>query len=88
MKNKYKLVLQTEFLEDLRWWVTTDRKVALTILKLMEEIHRNPTKGIGKPERLKHFKSNIWSRKITREHRLVYRIKESAIHFLQCRYHY
>jgi toxin YoeB len=58
------------------------------ILDLVEVVCQQPFKGIGKPEPLKYLDSDIWSRRINLEHRLVYRIKGDRIYFLQCRYHY
>jgi len=81
-------VLQDEFREDLYFWVETDRRVALRVLSLLEAVLRDPFHGIGKPEPLKHLGSNIWSRRITQEHRLVYLIRGDRIDFLMCRYHY
>ncbi|MEA2063976.1 MAG: Txe/YoeB family addiction module toxin [Gemmatimonadota bacterium] len=81
-------VFQPEFREDLRYWVKADRKVALKVLKLIEAVMRDPCKGLGKPEHLRHIGSTIWSRRITQEHRLVYLVREQRIDFLQCRYHY
>jgi toxin YoeB len=77
-----------EFLEDLRFWVETDRKTALRILDIVEAVLRDPFHGIGKPEPLKHLLSGAWSRRITQEHRLVYLVKGGTISFLQARYHY
>ena len=65
-------VFQPEFREDLEYWVKTDRKTALRILKLIEAIMRDPWTGIGKPEPLKYLDPNTWSRRITQEHRLVF----------------
>ena len=76
------------FLEDLRWWVKTDRKMALRILDLIEAVLRDPFEGIGKPEPLKHLGSGTWSRRINQEHRLVYSVGVERIDFLQARYHY
>ncbi len=76
------------FLEDLRWWVATDRKVALRILDLLDAVLRDPFDGLGKPEPLRHLGSGIWSRRITQEHRLVYQVGSERIDFLQARYHY
>ena len=76
------------FLEDLRWWVATDRKIALRILDLLDAALRDPFDGLGKPESLKHLCSGTWSRRITQEHRLVYRVGADRIDFLQARYHY
>ncbi len=82
------LVFDRDFLEDLSHWVSNDRKVALRILELVEAIRRDPFEGIGKPEPLRHLGSGIWSRRITQEHRLVYRVKDDCILFAQARYHY
>ncbi len=82
------LVFDRDFLEDLAHWVSTDRKTALRILELVEAIRRDPFNGIGKPEPLRHLGSGVWSRRITQEHRLVYRVKDGRILFAQARYHY
>ncbi len=81
-------VFHDEFREDLRYWVATNRKVALRLLKLIEAVMREPFKGIGKPEPLKHLPSNTWSRRLTQEHRLVYLVTHERIDFLHARYHY
>ncbi len=81
-------ILQDECLEDLEFWVRTDRKVALRIFDLMKSTRRDPFHGIGKPEALKHLGSDIWSRRITARDRLVYRVGEGFVDFLQARYHY
>lgn len=81
-------VFQPEFREDLRYWVKTDRKVALRTLELVEAVLHDPFTGIGKPEPLKFALTGCWSRRITQEHRLVYRVSEGRIDFLQARYHY
>ena len=78
----------THFREDLTHWVATDRKVALRVLGLVEAVARDPFRGIGKPEALRHLGPNLWSRRITQEHRLVYLVRADRIDFLQCRYHY
>lgn len=80
--------ITTHFLEDLQWWVATDPQVAWRILRLMEAVLRDPAHGIGKPELLRHLTPGTWSRRITQEHRLVYRVNGTQIDFLQCRYHY
>ena len=85
---KREAVVQPEFVEDLRWWVKTDRKVALRVLDLVDAVLRDPTTGIGKPERLKHLGGGVWSRRITQEHRLVYVVQGERVDFLQARYHY
>jgi toxin YoeB len=75
-------------LEDLAWWVAKDRKKALRIIKLIKEVQRDPFTGTGKPEPLKHELSGCWSRRIDKEHRLVYQVKDDKIRILACRYHY
>jgi len=82
------VIFQKEFREDLLYWVKEDRKTALRIFKLIEATIREPTTGIGKPERLKYLQKNMWSRRITQEHRLVYLLSENRIDFLQARLHY
>jgi toxin YoeB len=81
-------IFQPEFREDLRYWVETDRKIALRVLDLVEAVLRDPFRGVGKPEPLKFYLRGCWSRRITQEHRLVYLVRESRIDFLQARYHY
>jgi toxin YoeB len=81
-------VFHREFLEDLRFWVKTDRNAALRILELVEVTLRDPFQGIGKPEALQYVLAGCWSRRITQEHRLVYRVGETRVDFLQARYHY
>ena len=81
-------VFHPEFRQDLRYWVETDRKVALRAFELMESILRDPLTGIGKPEPLKYVLAGCWSRRLTQEHRLVYRVSGQRIDFLQARYHY
>lgn len=82
------LVFDRDFLEDLTHWISTDRKTALRILELVESIRRDPIDGIGKPEPLRHLGQGVWSRRITQEHRLVYRVTDDRILFAQARYHY
>ncbi len=77
-----------EFIEDLRYWVQTDRKMALRVLRIVEDILRDPFKGMGKPEPLKYLAEGAWSRRLTQEHRIVYLVSEGRIDFLQARYHY
>ena len=81
-------VFQPEFREDLRYWVETDRRVALRALDIIEAILRDPFSGIGKPEPLKYLASGTWSRRLTQEHRIVYLVTHDRIDFLQARYHY
>lgn len=81
-------VSQPEFRDDLRYWVETDRKLALRALKLTEAILRERFSGIGKPEPLKYLGPGTWSRRLTEEHRIVYLVTGDRIDFLQARYHY
>jgi toxin YoeB len=84
----FEAVVQKQFLDDLAFWVDTDRKTALKILKLVDAVLRAPFTGEGKPELLKYLGTGVWSRRITGEHRLVYLVREKRIDFLQARYHY
>ena len=81
-------VFHLEFRQDLRYWIETDRKIALRVFELIEAVLRDPFGGIGKPEPLKYLLAGCWSRRITQEHRLVYKVGERRIDFLQARYHY
>ena len=88
-KRKERLAaFHPEFIEDLRYWVEMDRKVALRAFDLIEAVMRDPFIGIGKPEPLKYLLSGAWSRRLTQEHRIVYLVSEERIDFLQARYHY
>ena len=81
-------VFQPEFIEDLRYWVETDRKQAIRAFNLIEAILRDPFDGIGKPESLKYLTPGSWSRRLTQEHRIAYLVRDDRIDFLQARYHY
>ncbi len=74
--------------EDLAWWIDKDRRIAFKVLTIILDINRSPFDGIGKPEPLKHDLSGCWSRRIDKEHRIVYQVTESKIRILACRYHY
>ena len=74
--------------EDLAWWIQQDRNKALRIVNLIKDVQRDPFKGIGKPEPLRHELKGCWSRRIDQEHRLVYQITENKVRVLACRYHY
>ncbi|MDJ0690160.1 MAG: Txe/YoeB family addiction module toxin [Xenococcaceae cyanobacterium MO_188.B32] len=82
------VIFDRQFREDLRWWFKQEQKIVNRILDLVEATIADPFVGIGKPECLKYRETNTWSRRITREHRLVYRVKGDRIDFLQARYHY
>jgi toxin YoeB len=81
-------VIQEECLEDLPFWVDTNRKAALRVLDLMEAVLHDPYTCIGKPEHLKLFGGNVWLRRINDADRLVYEVFEDRVAFLQARYHY
>ena len=86
MQNRtWDSVISTQFREDLRHWAETDRRTLIKVFDLMEAVGRDPFKGIGKPEPLKHAGTGIWSRRITQEHRLTYVVTENRIEFLQAR---
>ncbi|MDQ3606809.1 MAG: Txe/YoeB family addiction module toxin [Gemmatimonadota bacterium] len=74
--------------EDLAWWIEKDRKTALRIVRLLREVQRDPFRGTGKPEPLKHELAGCWSRRIDQKHRLVYEVHEEKIRVLACRFHY
>ena len=74
--------------EDFTYWVTHDRKLAKRIIRLIDDIKRQPFSGIGKPEPLKHDLAGFWSRRITDEHRLVYAVEGDQLLVAQARYHY
>jgi toxin YoeB len=83
-----KLIFSDYAWEDYLYWQKMDRKVLLRINTMIKETVRNPFEGIGKPEPLKHSISGYWSRRITEEHRFVYKVSEDSIHIAQLRYHY
>ena len=74
--------------EDYNHWEETDKKVFRRIKDLIKDISRNPFEGIGKPEPLKHELSGYWSRRITDEHRLVYKVADNTVYILACKKHY
>ena len=88
LPNQRDAIFHPEFREDLRYWASTDRRVALRAFDLVEAILRDPFRGIGKPEPLKHLGAGVWSRRLTQEHPLVYLVSDDRIDFLQARYHY
>ena len=88
MSSRREAVCHPEFLEDLQHWIETDRRAARRLLDLLKAVLRDPFSGIGKPEPLEFLGSGVWSRRITQEHRCVYRVKADRFEFLQGRYHY
>ncbi len=87
-KNSRAAVFHPEFREDLSYWVKSDRNIAIKVLDLVEAVLRDPFQGPGKPEPLRYLLAGCWSRRVTQEHRLVYRVSYERIDFLQARYHY
>ena len=83
-----KLIFSDHAWEDYLFWQKTDKKVLRRINTLIKETRQSPFEGIGKPEPLKHALSGYWSRRITDEHRFVYKVSENTIHIAQLRYHY
>ena len=83
-----KLLFYSRAWTDYLYWQQTDKKVLKKINELIKEISRNPYEGIGKPEMLKHAYAGYWSRRITDEHRLVYKIEDEILVIAQVRYHY
>jgi toxin YoeB len=83
-----KLLFSTRAWEDYLYWQETDRKTVKKINELIRDIARSPFQGLGKPEPLKHALSDFWSRRISQEHRIVYRVEGDVIELAQLRYHY
>ena len=83
-----KLIFTDTSWADYLYWQKTDKKVLRRINALIREIQRTPFEGTGKPEPLRHALSGYWSRRITDEHRLVYKVTEDAVLIAQLRYHY
>jgi len=84
----YKLVIAPAAQDDIRYWNKNNPKKAERIFKIIEAIQDTPYSGIGKPEALKHNWSGYWSRRIDREHRIIYRINGDTLEIVRCRYHY
>ncbi|BAU52079.1 Txe/YoeB family addiction module toxin [Mucilaginibacter gotjawali] len=83
-----KIVFLDQAWDDYLYWQNTDKAMVKKVNSLVKEIERIPFEGSGKPEPLKHNLAGWWSRRITLEHRLVYKIDKDSIVILQCRYHY
>lgn len=81
-------VFESEFREDLRYWIEAERRVALRLLDIAESIMRDPFEGIGKLEPLKHMGPGVSARRLTQEHRVIYLVQHRTITFLKARYHY
>ncbi|MEQ4988743.1 Txe/YoeB family addiction module toxin [Proteus vulgaris] len=83
-----KLIFSEQSWSGYLYWQQMDKKIIKRINELIKDIKRTPFSGIGKPEPLKHNLAGFWSRRITDEHRLIYRITDPAIEIASCRYHY
>jgi toxin YoeB len=83
-----RLIFSDHAWDDYLYWQKSDRKVLRRINNMIKETMRDPFQGIGKPEPLKHALSGYWSRRITDEHRFVYKVSEDALYIAQLRYHY
>jgi toxin YoeB len=83
-----KLVFAEAAWEDYLYWQQKDKRMVERINKLIKEVQREPFTGIGKPEPLQHALAGFWSRRITDEHRLVYRADGDSLLIAQLRYHY
>ena len=84
-----RLIFAEEAWEDYLYWQAQDKRIVKRINELIEAAKRDPFSGIGKPEPLKHALSGFWSRRITEEHRMVYKLEgEDALLIAQLRYHY
>ncbi len=83
-----KIAFEPEAFEELGQWATEDKKIFQKILSLIKDIQREPFSGIGKPEPLKYELQGYWSRRITDEHRFIYKVEEDVLIILSCKYHY
>ncbi len=83
-----KIAFEAAAFADFTQWAEQDRKLYKRIVGLITDIARDPYRGIGKPEPLRHDLSGYWSRRITDEHRLVYRVDTDVLTIIACKYHY
>ncbi|MEO0940935.1 MAG: Txe/YoeB family addiction module toxin [Cyanobacteria bacterium J06642_12] len=81
-------ICEPEFRDDLKHLARTNPAAYDKVWRMIDECLEHPFTGTGKPEPLKHIGSDIWSRRITLEDRLVYRVGNAKIDFLTCRFHY
>jgi toxin YoeB len=82
------LLFTDESWEEYLYWQETDRAILRKVNQLLKEIKRTPFEGTGKPEPLKHSLQGCWSRRIDREHRLVYEVTDNTVRIIACRFHY
>lgn len=83
-----KIIFQKESLAEYEYWKKKDKRIGQRIKKLISSIQKDPFEGIGKPEPLKHNYKGYWSRRINKEHRLIYNVTDDAIIIIACRFHY
>lgn len=83
-----KIIFSNIAWDDYTSWLKDDRRIIVKINDLIKDIKFNPAEGKGKPEPLKYDLSGLWSRRIDREHRLVYKVEDEEIYIFACRYHY
>ena len=83
-----KIIFSKNAWEDYTFWLTQDRKMLRKINDLIKDIQRTPFSGKGKPEPLKYDLAGLWSRRIDREHRLVYKVQDEELFIYACKYHY
>lgn len=83
-----KVVFSAQGWDDYLWWQQQDRRLLERINQLIQDVVRNGNEGIGKPEPLKHGFQGYWSRRISDEHRLVYKVVDDEVRIAACRYHY
>lgn len=83
-----KIIFSEHAWEEYLFWQNTDRKILLRINSLIRDIQRSPFAGVGKPEPLKHALTGYWSRRITDEHRIVYKVERDTLLIAQLRFHY
>ena len=83
-----KIIFHPRAWEDYCYWQQQDRKQLKRVNELIKSIQQTPFEGIGKPEALRFELSGCWSRRISDEHHLIYRIEQDELHILACRYHY
>jgi len=84
----WRISFEASAFEDFNQWATLDKKIYQKIIALIKDINRSPFSGLGKPEALKYEYSGYWSRRINDEHRLVYKVTDTEIIIVACKYHY
>ncbi len=88
MSSRFEILLDPGFIEDLQYWIDTDRRVASRLMALVRAVATDPYSGIGKPEPLRYQLRGAWSRRLAHEHRLVYVVDRGRVILIQGRYHY